>query len=107
MTWGHVKLIKRDEFEKSDDLRDDSFTIRCDIAVVGEIRTERTTEIAAETFVTVPPSDLNQKLGKLLDTEKGADVVFEVGGETFAAHRCGGACSLRSLPCSARSSLVR
>ncbi|EEC66988.1 hypothetical protein OsI_33682 [Oryza sativa Indica Group] len=77
LTWGHVKLIKRDEFEKSDDLRDDSFTIRCDIAVVGEIRTERTTEIAAETFVTVPPSDLNQKLGKLLDTEKGADVVFE------------------------------
>nr|AAP53857.2 BTB/POZ domain containing protein [Oryza sativa Japonica Group] len=33
-------------------------------------------------------SDLNQKLGKLLDTEKGADVVFGVGGETFAAHRC-------------------
>ncbi|KAF2913673.1 hypothetical protein DAI22_10g103600 [Oryza sativa Japonica Group] len=74
------QLIKRDEFEKSDDLRDDSFTIRCDIAVVGEIRTERTTEIATETFVT--------KLGKLLDTEKGADVVFGVGGETFAAHRC-------------------
>ncbi|EAZ16142.1 hypothetical protein OsJ_31589 [Oryza sativa Japonica Group] len=30
----------------------------------------------------------DQKLGKLLDTEKGADVVFGVGGETFAAHRC-------------------
>uniref|UniRef100_A0A0E0BAS1 MATH domain-containing protein n=1 Tax=Oryza glumipatula TaxID=40148 RepID=A0A0E0BAS1_9ORYZ len=87
LTWGHVKLIKRDEFEKSDDLRDDSFTIRCDIAVVGEIRTERTTEIAAETFVTVPPSDLNQKLGKLLDTEKGADVVFE--SPVFSAEHFG------------------
>uniref|UniRef100_A0A0E0M7V1 BTB domain-containing protein n=1 Tax=Oryza punctata TaxID=4537 RepID=A0A0E0M7V1_ORYPU len=88
LSFGHLKLIKRDEFEKSDDLRNDSFTIRCDIAVVGEIRTERTTEITAETFVTVPPSDLNQKLGNLLDTEKGADVVFEVGGEKFSAHRC-------------------
>ncbi|BAH94892.1 Os10g0427400 [Oryza sativa Japonica Group] len=42
----------------------------------------------AETFVSVPPSDMNRQLGDLLETEKGADVVFEVAGERFAAHRC-------------------
>lgn len=35
-----------------------------------------------------PPCDLRRDLAKLLETEKGADVVFEVGGETLAAHRC-------------------
>ncbi|XP_052168939.1 BTB/POZ and MATH domain-containing protein 1-like [Oryza glaberrima] len=83
-SWGCPKFIKRDGFEKSKDLRDDSFTIRCDVAVIGEIRTEITTT----TFVSVPPSELNQQFGNLLETEKGADVVFEVGDETFAAHRC-------------------
>uniref|UniRef100_A0A0E0M7V5 BTB domain-containing protein n=1 Tax=Oryza punctata TaxID=4537 RepID=A0A0E0M7V5_ORYPU len=88
-SWGYDKFIKREEFEKSDNLRDDSFTIRCDIVVVRQIRAEETTEILpAETFVSVPPSDMNQQFGDLLETEKGADVVFEVGGETFAAHRC-------------------
>uniref|UniRef100_A0A0E0EY46 BTB domain-containing protein n=1 Tax=Oryza meridionalis TaxID=40149 RepID=A0A0E0EY46_9ORYZ len=87
--WGYVEFIKRVDFEKSDDLRDDSFTIRCDIVVVREIRTEETTEILpVESFVPVPPSDMNQQFGDLLETEKGADVVFEVAGQTFAAHRC-------------------
>lgn len=36
----------------------------------------------------MPPSDLKQHLSGLLLTERGADVVFEAGGETFAAHRC-------------------
>ncbi|EAZ16147.1 BTB/POZ and MATH domain-containing protein 2-like [Oryza sativa Japonica Group] len=87
--WGYVEFIKRVDLEKSDDLRDDSFTIRCDIVVVREIRTEETTEILpVESFVPVPPSDMDQQFGDLLETEKGADVVFEVGGQTFAAHRC-------------------
>uniref|UniRef100_A0A0E0EY43 BTB domain-containing protein n=1 Tax=Oryza meridionalis TaxID=40149 RepID=A0A0E0EY43_9ORYZ len=82
-SWGRAKFIKREDFEKSNDLRDDSFVIRCDVAVIGEIRTEITTT----TFVAVPPPELNQQLGDLLETEKGADVVFQVGDETFAAHR--------------------
>ncbi|VAH69113.1 unnamed protein product [Triticum turgidum subsp. durum] len=40
------------------------------------------------TFVSVAPSNLHQHLGDLLKTEKGADLVFEVDGHTFAAHRC-------------------
>uniref|UniRef100_I1QUQ4 BTB domain-containing protein n=1 Tax=Oryza glaberrima TaxID=4538 RepID=I1QUQ4_ORYGL len=74
-------FMKRRKFEKSKYLRDDCFTIRCDIVVMREIRPEEAT------FVSVPPSDLKQQLGDLLETGKGADVVFEVGGETFAAHR--------------------
>uniref|UniRef100_A0A0E0JJA7 BTB domain-containing protein n=1 Tax=Oryza punctata TaxID=4537 RepID=A0A0E0JJA7_ORYPU len=85
-SWGHAKLIKREDFEKSNDLRDNSFTIRCDIVIIREIRAEITT--TTPTSVTVPPSDLNQQLGDLLESEKGADVVFEVGSHTFAAHRC-------------------
>ena len=36
----------------------------------------------------MPPSDLNRHLGDLLLSGKGTNVVFEAGGETFAAHRC-------------------
>ena len=36
----------------------------------------------------MPPSDLHRHLADLLQSEKGADVVFQVGRETFPAHRC-------------------
>lgn len=39
-------------------------------------------------FVEVPPSNLHQHLGNLLDSMDGSDVVFEVGEERFSAHRC-------------------
>jgi speckle-type POZ protein len=42
----------------------------------------------APNVVLVSPSDMNQHLHDLLHTGKGADVVFEAGGESFAAHRC-------------------
>ncbi|KAF7091792.1 hypothetical protein CFC21_094348 [Triticum aestivum] len=58
---------------------------RCDILVVHGYRAQ---DAAAAAFVSVPPCDLRGDLGMLLQTEKGADVVFEVGGETIAAHRC-------------------
>ncbi|CAM0954950.1 unnamed protein product [Alopecurus aequalis] len=83
--WGYGKFIKRVDFEMSPHLTDDSFKIRCDVAVLHDICTKETT---ATKFVSVPPPELNQHLGDLLDTEKGADVIFEVGGETIAAHRC-------------------
>jgi speckle-type POZ protein len=82
---GYRKFIEREYFEKSEHLKDDSFTIKCDVAVVRDICTK---EITAPKFVSVPPPELNQHLCDLLKTEKGADVVFEVGGETIAAHRC-------------------
>ncbi|KAK1618394.1 hypothetical protein QYE76_023911 [Lolium multiflorum] len=86
--WGTSMFTKRAELEKSNHLKDDSFTIRCDIVVIQDYRAEDLPEITPTAFVSVAPSDLYQHLGVLLKTEKGTDVVFEVGGETFAAHRC-------------------
>ena len=83
--WGYSMFVKREDFEKSQHLKDDSFTVRCDVVVLHDICTKETT---AKKFISVPPPELNQHLGDLLKTEKGADVVFEVGGETIAAHRC-------------------
>ncbi|XP_047078338.1 BTB/POZ and MATH domain-containing protein 1-like [Lolium rigidum] len=80
----YTSFIRRNELEKSKYLVNDLFTIRCDIAVVHNYRAF--TDAVA--FVSVPPCDLRRHLGELLETEKGADVVFEVGGETVAAHRC-------------------
>ena len=86
---GYSQFIKREELEKSKHLKDDSFSVRCDIVVVNEFRAKVETAVESPPrFVSVPPSDLHQYLGDLLRSEKGADVVFDVGGQTFAAHRC-------------------
>ncbi|XP_047080335.1 BTB/POZ and MATH domain-containing protein 1-like [Lolium rigidum] len=81
----HAMFIKRERLERSRHLMDDSFTIRCDIVVVHNYRGASDD---APAFVSVPPCDLRWHFGELLKTEKGADVVFEVGGETIVAHRC-------------------
>uniref|UniRef100_K3ZNF3 BTB domain-containing protein n=1 Tax=Setaria italica TaxID=4555 RepID=K3ZNF3_SETIT len=79
---GSCDFLKRKELEMSPNLRDDSFRIRCDVTVSkGSTRTT-TVQLPA-----LPPSDLHQHLGNLLSSQVGADVVFDVGGETFTAHR--------------------
>uniref|UniRef100_A0ACD5Y5N9 Uncharacterized protein n=1 Tax=Avena sativa TaxID=4498 RepID=A0ACD5Y5N9_AVESA len=84
---GLPTFAKWEALEQSRHLKHDSFTIRCDIVVVNGYKV-RNAEKPAPNVVRVPPSDLNQHLGGLLLAGKGADVVFEAGGETFAAHRC-------------------
>ncbi|KAK3153720.1 hypothetical protein QOZ80_2BG0180270 [Eleusine coracana subsp. coracana] len=68
----------------------DSFIIRCQIVVINGFRTEEKGAPKPKSKVNsvpVPPPDLHRHLGHLLETKKGTDVVFDVGGETFAAHR--------------------
>ncbi|RCV43050.1 LOW QUALITY PROTEIN: hypothetical protein SETIT_9G264500v2 [Setaria italica] len=65
-------------------LKDDRFTIRCDVFVPKELRTEH----RPVDLVAVPPYDLHLHLERLLAAKTGADVTFEVGGETLRAHRC-------------------
>jgi speckle-type POZ protein len=77
---GYYRFIKRDDLNKSKHLKGDSFTIRCDIVVAEENVTTP--------FIEVPPSDMKQNFTDLLLDGEGADVVFQVGGETFSAHRC-------------------
>ncbi|GJN20693.1 hypothetical protein PR202_gb08098 [Eleusine coracana subsp. coracana] len=48
----------------------------------------RNAESTTQEFVSVSPPDLHHHLGDLLQSEKGADVVFSVAGQTFSAHRC-------------------
>lgn len=83
-------------FAKKEDLlktmrQGDPLTIRCDIVVFNghhavQVREQCPKQAASP--VHVPPSNLHTHLGDLLSNRRGADVVFEVGGETFPAHRC-------------------
>jgi speckle-type POZ protein len=72
-TWGIRDFIKKADLESSVHLRDDSFSIRCDVTVVRRIH-------KGSRSVSVPPSDLHQHLGDLLKSSEGAGVTFHVGG---------------------------
>jgi speckle-type POZ protein len=82
--WGYKEFIKKESLEQSERLKDDCFSIRCDIIVTGLPRAEA----AAAFAVAVPPLELPQHFSALLLGGKGADVRFLVGDKTFAAHRC-------------------
>ncbi|KAL6907737.1 hypothetical protein ACP4OV_001907 [Aristida adscensionis] len=99
--WGYNKFITRAALEQTATsfsflfswtqrqkrcyLKDDCLRIRCDIAVCKEICTA---DGPARPPVVVPPPNIGPHLGRLLSSGDGADVVFEVDDETFAAHRC-------------------
>ncbi|CAN6311128.1 unnamed protein product [Urochloa humidicola] len=82
-SWGFAKFIERGVLEKSRHLlRDDSFTVRFDVTVMTDVRTEETPVVLAP-----PPSDMGRHFAELLASEVGADVKFRVGNQTFSAHR--------------------
>ncbi|CAM0884979.1 unnamed protein product [Alopecurus aequalis] len=78
--WGYDKFIKRDVLELSAHLKEDCFTIRCDIMVCNDLNTNKD---AVGTR-----ADIGQHFKILLQDKLGSDVTFEVGSELFAAHRC-------------------
>ncbi|XP_071685109.1 BTB/POZ and MATH domain-containing protein 1-like [Lolium perenne] len=78
---GFTKFIKRKTMEKSEHLRDDSFTVKVDVTNMSNFHALETPSIL------VPPSDLHRHLGDLLSSKAGVDVEFRVSGETFSAHR--------------------
>ncbi|XP_012481778.1 BTB/POZ and MATH domain-containing protein 2 [Gossypium raimondii] len=80
--WGYKRFFKRTLLETSDYLKDDCLSIRCCVGVV-----KSHTEGPKIYSITVPPSDIGQHFGKLLESGKGADVKFEVDGEIFDAHK--------------------
>ncbi|CAN6275754.1 unnamed protein product [Urochloa humidicola] len=88
---GFPKFIERSDLEGSrGPIKNDSLTIRCYIIVFDNIRPEKAATAGATAPATsfVPLSDLHLHFADLLQTGKGADVAFQVGGETLAAHRC-------------------
>lgn len=82
-SWGYPKFIERKVLEKSEHLRDDSFSVRFDVTILRDIQTVETQTPS----VVVPPSDMHRHYGDLLLSKEGADVKFRVGRKTFSAHR--------------------
>ncbi|XP_047094845.1 BTB/POZ and MATH domain-containing protein 2-like [Lolium rigidum] len=91
-SWGNAGFISasvilaqhRDALENSKHLKNDSFTIRCDVLVIENADAKG----SASQFVTVPPPDMQRHFTDLLIAKEGTDVTFKVGTEAFAAHRC-------------------
>ncbi|RCV39111.1 hypothetical protein SETIT_8G197400v2 [Setaria italica] len=82
--WGFSSFIKREDFENSNYLRDNSFRVVCDITVFNGFYKEGTMMFVD----TVPPSDdLHKDLGRLLASGKGVDVKLKVRDKQFLAHK--------------------
>ncbi|KAG2558809.1 hypothetical protein PVAP13_8NG340530 [Panicum virgatum] len=73
-SWGYERFIEKKALEQSTYLKDDCFSVQCDVIVSKGFRAEDTAR-----FVT--------HLGRLLSSRAESDVAFRVGGETFTAHR--------------------
>ncbi|CAN6343289.1 unnamed protein product [Urochloa humidicola] len=90
---GFSDFIKWNDLEESGYLKDDRFTIRCDIKVTRDYTEDVDVDddgaaAAAPARVVVPPSDLHDHLGGLPSREHGTmDVTIDDGGGvTYGAH---------------------
>lgn len=79
---GYKRFFKRTSLETSDYIKDDCLLINCTVGVV-----RNRLEGPKQYSIPVPPSDMGQGLKDLLESEIGCDIVFEVGDETFKAHK--------------------
>ncbi|XP_072975745.1 BTB/POZ and MATH domain-containing protein 3 [Typha angustifolia] len=80
--WGYKRFYRRSTLETSDYLKDDCLIMNCTVGVVrNRIETPRHFSIS------VPPPDLGHCFMEMLKSGIGSDVVFEVGDETFRAHK--------------------
>jgi speckle-type POZ protein len=66
----------------SDFLKDDCLKINCTVGVVVN-----TMDTYKPHSIQVPESDIGSHFGALLENQDGADIVFNVGGERFHAHK--------------------
>ncbi|XP_012088619.1 BTB/POZ and MATH domain-containing protein 3 isoform X2 [Jatropha curcas] len=80
--WGYKRFFRRTTLENSDYIKDDCLLMNCTVGVV------RTRLVGPkQCFITIPPSDMGQGLKELLESEVGCDIAFQVGDETFKAHK--------------------
>jgi len=68
--------------ESSDYLKDDCLKINCTVGVVFSA-----TNCSQLNSIQVPESDIGAHFGMLLDNIEGSDVIFNVAGEKFHAHK--------------------
>ncbi|ERM93569.1 hypothetical protein AMTRI_Chr03g149150 [Amborella trichopoda] len=80
--WGYKRFFRRAALETSDYLKDDCLKINCTVGVVVS---------AMDCFrlhrIQVPESDIGIHFGALLENREGSDIVFDVSGEKFHAHK--------------------
>ncbi|XP_078166013.1 BTB/POZ and MATH domain-containing protein 1-like [Carex rostrata] len=77
------KFMEITELESSGLLKNDSLVIQCSLQVRKPSRREETNK----NYVVVPPSNLKEHLGWLLESREGADVTFQLKENTFVAHK--------------------
>ncbi|KAG8098498.1 hypothetical protein GUJ93_ZPchr0013g34994 [Zizania palustris] len=80
--WGYKRFFRRTALERSDFLKDDCLKINCTVGVVVS-----TMDYAKPHSIHVPESDICYHFGALLDNQDGVDVIFDVEGEKFHAHK--------------------
>ncbi|XP_058083960.1 BTB/POZ and MATH domain-containing protein 2-like [Magnolia sinica] len=80
--WGYKRFFKRTVLETSDYLKDDCLSVHCSVGVVMSH-----TEGPKIYTIAVPPSNIGEHFGQLLESGKGTDVNFDVDGEIFPAHK--------------------
>ncbi|CAK7329213.1 unnamed protein product [Dovyalis caffra] len=79
---GYKRFFRRATLETSDYLRDDCLKFNCTVGVVVSA-----TDCSRLNSIQVPVSDIGAHFGMLLDNMEGSDVVFNVAGEKFHAHK--------------------
>jgi len=79
---GYKRFFRRSSLEESDYLKDDCISISCSVGVVTSL-----TDGPKIYSISVPPSNITQHFGLLLESGEGTDVSFEVDGEMFFAHK--------------------
>ncbi|XP_041991116.1 BTB/POZ and MATH domain-containing protein 4-like isoform X2 [Salvia splendens] len=80
--WGYKRFFRRAMLETSDFLRDDCLKINCTVGVVVSA-----TDCSMLHSIQVPESDIGSDIGMLLENMEGSDIIFNVSGEKFHAHK--------------------
>ncbi|KAG6417743.1 hypothetical protein SASPL_119935 [Salvia splendens] len=79
---GYKRFFRRAMLETSDFLRDDCLKINCTVGVVVSA-----TDCSMLHSIQVPESDIGSDIGMLLENMEGSDIIFNVSGEKFHAHK--------------------
>ncbi|KAJ7964570.1 BTB/POZ and MATH domain-containing protein [Quillaja saponaria] len=79
--WGYKRFFRRTSLENSEYIKDNCLVMNCTVGVV------KTRFEGAKQCVTVPVSDMGHDFKGLLESEVGYDIVFQVGSESFKAHK--------------------
>ncbi|KAF8396311.1 hypothetical protein HHK36_017926 [Tetracentron sinense] len=81
---GYKRFYRRAMLDTSDFLKDDCLKINC---TVGVVVSATATDFSRLHSIQVPDSDIGAHFGMLLENQESSDVIFDVAGEKFHAHK--------------------